>query len=268
MNTLRLKNIVIVVLALLNVCLLSMLVTRKAQERAVRERTAAELVQLYAASGVTLPPSLVPVSAAPFAAADPARSLGSEAAFAEAVLGLCTPEEVGGGIYRYVGGAGQCLLRSSGAVEASLDRPVDDPQAFCESLFSSCGYAALSSDLSDGSGTVVAVRVLPGGATVFNAELVLTFSQYRLVAVEGSFVPPVEPNEHKEGIDGVTALVYYLDYSNASGEVCTAISDVRAGYLLQNTASVSQRLVPAWGITTDVSQYYVNSQTGEVTREA
>ncbi len=267
MNTLRLKNIVIVILALLNVCLLTMLLTRRGQERAARERTTEELVQLYAASGVTLPPSLVPERAVPFASADPVRSLESEAAFAEAVLGPCTAEEVGGGIYRYVAQTGQCLLRSSGTVEAALDRAVDDPEAFCSSLFSSCGYAALSTDLSDGGGTVVAVRTLPGGAVVFNAELVLTFAQYRLVSVTGSFVPPVEPNERGEGIDGVTALVYYLDHSNASGEVCTAISDVRAGYLLQSTASVSQRLAPAWSITTDVSRYYVNSQTGEITRE-
>ena len=225
-------------------------------------------MQLYAASGVELPSSLVPDGAAPFASADPVRSLESEAAFAAAVLGPCTPEDVGGGIYRYVGEAGQCLLRSSGTVEASLDRAADDPEAFCKSLFASCGYTALSTDLSDGGGTVAAVRTLSNGAAVFNAELVLTFSQYRLVAVTGSFVPPVEPSERGEGLDGVTALVNFLDHSNASGEVCTLVTDVRAGYLLQSTASVSQRLVPAWHITTDVSGYYVNSQTGEITREA
>ena len=58
----------------------------------------------------------------------------------------------------------------------------------------------------------------------------------------------------------------FLDHSNLSGEVCTAITDVRGGYLLQSTASAYQRLIPVWRITTDVSEYYVNATNGEVTR--
>ncbi len=267
MKTSRLKKTVIVLLALVNICLLVLLVTRKAQERSARARTQSELSRLFAASGVELPATLIPHEEVRLSAVNPARDTDSEAAFADAVLGPCTPEDVGGGIYRYVGGAGQCLLRASGAVEASLERPVDDPEAFYESFFSSCGYASLFSDIMNGSGSAVGVRML-ASTMVFNAELTLRFSDYRLVAVEGSFVPPVESGERGDDLDGVTALVRFLDYANANGEVCTAVSDVRGGYLLQSTASASQRLIPVWRITTDVSRYYVNMSTGEVTREA
>ena len=266
MKTSRLKNVIISILALVNAFLLVLLVSRRAQERAARDRAVTQLVQLYAASGVELPPALIPTGGARFSSVDPARSLSAEAAFAEALLGPCAPEDVGGGIYRYAGEYGQCLLRSSGAVEAALERAVDDPEAFFESLFSSFGYAALSSDLNGGSGEVVAVRML-SDAMVFNAELTLTFSENRLVAASGSFVPPAEADERGEGVDGVTALVRFLDYSNGGGEVCTAVTDVRAGYLLQSSASAFQRLIPAWRVTTDVNQYYVNTLTGEVTRE-
>lgn len=267
MKTSRLKNVIIAILALVNAFLLVLLVSRRAQERAARDRVETQLVGLYAASGVQLPAALIPKEAVHLSSVDPVRSLSSEAAFAEAVLGSCTSEDVGGGIYRYGGAAGQCLLRSGGAVEATLDRAVGDPEAYFESLFSAHGYAALSSDVNDGTGTVVAVRMLPAGM-VFNAELELVFSQNRLLSVTGSFVPPVEPAERGAGVDGVTALVRFLDYSNLSGEVCTAVTDVRSGYLLQSTASASQRLIPAWCITTDVNKYYVNILTGEVTREA
>ena len=266
MKTARLKNIIIAILALVNAFLLVLLVSRRAQERAARDRAVTQLVQLYAASGVELPSSLVPSGETRLSPVDPARSLGDEAAFAEALLGPCAAEDVGGGIYRYAGEYGQCLLRSSGAVEAALDRPVDDPEEFFEALFSAFGYGALSSTLNNDSGEVVAARMLPS-ATVFNAELTLTFSESRLLSVTGSFVPPVEPGERGEGLDGVTALVRFLDYSNGSGEVCTAVTDVRAGYLLQSTASAFQRLVPSWCVTTDVNRYYVNMLTGEVTRE-
>ena len=267
MKTSRLKNVIIAILALVNAFLLVLLISRRAQERAARDRIETQLIALYAASGVELPAALIPQEGSHLSSVDPARSLSSEAAFAEAILGACASEDVGGGIYRYEGEAGQCLLRSGGAVEAVLDRAVGDPETYFETLFSAHGYAALSSDVDLGSGTVVAVRMLPTGM-VFNAELVLEFSQERLLSVTGSFVPPVEPVERGEGVDGVTALVRFLDYSNASGEVCTAVTDVRSGYLLQSTASASQRLIPAWCITTDVNQYYVNILTGEVTREA
>ncbi len=267
MKTSRLKNTVIVILLLVNAFLLVLLLSRERQEHAARERAATQLVELFAASGVELPASLVPLQKTHLASVDPARDMAAEGSFAAALLGECAPEDVGGGIYRYVGATGQCLLRASGAVEAEPMRDVGDPDAFLKQLFHTFGYTAVSSELSGGSGTVVAARTL-SGVTVFNAELTLDFSENRLISVVGSFVPPVETGGYGEESDGVTALVRFLDYSNNNGEVCTAVSDVRSGYLLQSTASASRRLIPAWCVTTDVAKYYVNCSSGEVLRES
>ncbi len=269
MKTSRIKSIVIAILALVNVCLLFLLISRRTQEYAARSRTVAQLVQLYAANGVALPAQLVPSEGTGLAAVEPARDLTAEKSFAGDLLGGSESEEVGGGIYRYVWESGQCLIRASGAVEAALERAVDAPAAFAEERLAAHGFSILSSNLSaSGSGTVTAVRTL-SGVTVFNAELTLTFRQNQLTAVNGYFLPPIEPGEgHGDGISGVTALVRFLDYSVRNGEVCGAVTDVREGYLLQSTASVSQRLIPTWCVTTDVGKYYVNSITGEVTREA
>ena len=267
MKTSRLKNIVIAILAMVNVFLLAILIGRLAQERAARTRIETELVKLYADSGVELSARLIPRDEPHLAAVDPVRDQSAEAAFAEALLGVCETEDVGGGIFRYRGERGTCLFRASGSLEATLERPIGNRETFCENLFSAYGYAALSSDVqSDGTGTVIAVRMLPSGM-VFNARLLLRFYRGSLISVTGSFVPNVEPPEGGEGVDGVTALVRFLDYSRGSGEVCTAVTDVRAGYLLQSTASAAQRLIPAWCVVTDVNQYYVNMTSGEVTRE-
>lgn len=267
MNTARLKNIVIAILALTNACLLILLVNRRVQENSARSRAVTELVRLYSAGGVKLSPSVVPKNSELPAAADPARSIETESAFAASLLGPCRTEDVGGGIYRYVGEAGQCLLRSSGSVEAELERAVDDPEKFCDSFFAQYGYAALKSELNAGGGEISGVRTLSDGSTIFNAELTFTFSGNTLTEVSGLFVPPIEVGEHGKGVDGVTALARFLNYSENSGEVCTSVEGVSRGYLLQNTASVSQHLIPAWRITTDVNTYYVNINTGEVTRE-
>ncbi|MBO4915294.1 MAG: hypothetical protein J5449_08825 [Oscillospiraceae bacterium] len=267
MNTARLKNIVIVILAVTNAFLLVLLATRRTQEHSARTRAVNELVRLYASGGVELSPSIVPRKSTLPAAADPVRDLDREAALAASILGECRMEDVGGGIFRYVGETGQCLLRSSGSVEAELERAVDDPEKFCERLFAEYGYSALSSDVYNGTGSVAAVRMLQNGSAIFNAVLTLTFSEYRLTAASGSFVPPIETEESGEGIDGITALAGFLNYSEDSGEVCTSVQGIHSGYLLQSTASVSQHLIPTWCITTDASTYYVNIATGEITRE-
>ncbi|MCR5826718.1 MAG: hypothetical protein K6G54_09135 [Oscillospiraceae bacterium] len=268
MKTSRLKNVVIAILALVNVFLLVLLAGRYAQERSVRLRTEEELIRLYTDAGVTLPAALIPRELPHLAAAEPARDPSAESAFAETLLGACAEEDVGGGIYRYRGERGTCLFRSSGSLEAALERSVGNRESFCGNLFTANGYELLSSDVQpDGTGTVVAARMLPNGM-VFNARLLLRFYRGSLISVTGSFVPAVEPGEGGTGMDGVTALVRFLDYSRGSGEVCTAVTEVRSGYLLQSTASAAQRLIPAWCITTDVNQYYVNMLTGEVTREA
>ena len=266
MNSSRLKNIIISILALTNACLLVLLFSRRAQEHASFDRATTELVRLYEASGIQLDAARIPSGALRLSAVEPARDLAAEAAFAEAILGPCATEDVGGGIYRYANETGQCLMRSSGAVEATLERPIADVEEYYESLFSAHGYGALYSTVNNGTGEVGAARMLPG-ATVFNADLTLVFFAGRLISVTGSFVPPVEPAALSDGIDGVTALVRFLDYSNLSGEVCTEVSDIRGGYLLQSTASASQRLIPVWRIATDVNEYYVNSSTGDVSRD-
>ncbi|MBQ9459636.1 MAG: hypothetical protein IJU66_06850 [Oscillospiraceae bacterium] len=268
MKTSRLKNIIIVILALTDACLLVLLVSRRMQERSAQNRAVTELVSLYAANGITLPASLVPVGGELPVSVEPSRSVEREADFAASLLGVCDTEDVGGGIYRYVGKDGQCLLRSSGSVEAELARDVPDPESFVRRLCPDFGYTVVSSALdAAGSGTVTAVRVLPG-ATVFNAELSFVFSERRLLSVSGSFVPPVEHETYASGIDSVGALVRFLDYSIESGNVCTAVTGVHSGYLLQSTASVSQHLIPIWCVSTDASRYYVNAISGEVTREA
>lgn len=266
MKTSRLKEIVIVLLSLLNVFLLTLLVSRRLEERAARDRRVTQLVTLFDSAGVRLNAELVPEEEIRFSPVEPARDLDSEALFAGTLLGTCDQEDVGGGIYRYVGESGQCLLRSGGAVEASLSRDVGEPEAYCESLFARFGYVPLSAEVREGDGTVTGVK-MPAGIRIFNAQLTLSFSDGALTEVSGSFVPAFEPGRRGGGLDGVTALVKFLDYMRGSGEVCTAVNAVGGGYLLQSTASVPQRLYPVWCVETDVFRYYVNIVTGEVSRE-
>lgn len=270
MNTARLKNIVIIILLLANAFLLVLLFSRRAEESATRERTVTQLVQLYASNGIALDGALVEDFSAAVPSLQPTRDLAAEQSFAAALLGSVSSVDSGGGIYRYYCtdglSRGSCLFRASGSMEASLSRAVDDPAQFCADLCAPFGYLTLET-IADGSHTSVTATRSVDGFAVYNCTLTFTFSDTTLTSVTGSFLPPLTTDESDTlALDAVTALVSFLDYRNASGAVCTDILALSGGYLLQSSASESVRLVPVVRVETDVSDYYVNSLTGEVTR--
>lgn len=265
MKTSRLKNIVIVILLLVNAFLLVLLLSRRAEQRAAYDRSVEQLVTLFDASGITLEPAVLPQDDALLSSALD-RDLERETAFAAALLGTVSVSDSGGGVCLYSGEYGLCSIRAGGAVEGSVSRPVEDPDLFCRDLFKSFGYERTVTQLTDGSGSVTGVRTT-GSSPVFNAALTLSFSGGRLISVSGVFLSSLSKGRSGDGVDAVTALVRFLDYRTASGLVCTEILSVESGYLLQSSAPAPLRLLPVWRIVTDVNNYYVNYKTGEITRE-
>ena len=251
MNTARLKNIVILILLLANAFLLVLLFSRRAEENAAHERSVAQLTALLSADGIAFDSALLDGLPDTVLSVQPARDLAAEQALAEGIIGSVTSIDSGGGIYRYYSSdglnSGSCLIRSGGALEAAVSRAVDDPAEFCADLCVPLGYRTFDV-LSDGS-------------------LIFTFSGSTLTTVTGTFLPPIDTSESGEtALDAVTALVRFLDYRNASGAVCTGITWLSAGYLVQSTTSAPLQLVPVLRVDTDVYSYYVNIISGEVSR--
>ena len=266
MNTARLKNIVILILLLANAFLLVLLFSRRAEENAAHERSVAQLTALLSADGIAFDSALLDGLPDTVLNVQPARDLAAEQALAEGIIGSVTSIDSGGGIYRYYSSdglnSGSCLIRSGGALEAAVSRAVDDPAEFCVPL----GYRTFDV-LSDGARTVVTASRFVGELEVCNASLIFTFSGSTLTTVTGTFLPPIDMSESGEtALDAVTALVRFLDYRNASGAVCTGITWLSAGYLVQSTTSAPLQLVPVLRVDTDVYSYYVNIVSGEVSR--
>lgn len=266
MKASRLKTIVIVILLLVNAFLLFLLLSRRAEQVQSYERSVDQLCALYERSGVSLERALLPKDSGVHLLSFE-RDSAREAAFAKALLGG-EPSllDSGGGVSRYSGESGSCAIRSGGSVESTLSRPVDDPADFCRELFRSFGYEQISSSLAGGSGSVTGVRC-NDERLIYNAALLLSFSDGVLTSASGVFLSELKESRRTDGIDAVSALVHFLDYCGASGVVCTEVSALESGYLLQSTSTSSLRLAPVWRITTDVNNYYVNCKTGEITRE-
>mgnify|MGYP003218621063 CR=1 FL=1 len=247
MKTSRLKNIVIVILLLVNAFLLFLLLSRRAEERDSNERRVEQLCTLFEKNGVAFDRALLPDEETHLSL-----SLERDAAREEA--------------FASAGEYGSCSIRSGGTADALLSRPVDDPESFCKQFFKTFGYTFLTSQLTDGSGSVTGMRS-EKGQLIFNASLTLTFSDSSLTGVSGTFLPALDEGRRTDGLDAVDALVHFLDYCSVSGVVCTEVRALDEGYLLQTSSASPLRLQGVWRISTDVSSYYVNCKTGEITRE-
>ena len=258
MKTSRLKNIVIVILLLVNAFLLFLLLSRRAEERDSNERRVEQLCTLFEKNGVAFDRALLPDEEAHLSLSLE-RDAAREEAFASALLGTAESSDSGGGY-------GSCSIRSGGTADALLSRPVDDPESFSKQLFKTFGYTFLTSQLTDGSGSVTGMRS-EKGQLIFNASLTLTFSDSSLTGVSGTFLPALDEGRRTDGLDAVDALVHFLDYCSVSGVVCTEVRALDEGYLLQTSSASPLRLQGVWRISTDVSSYYVNCKTGEITRE-
>lgn len=270
MNTARLKNIVIIILLLANAFLLVLLLSRRAEEYAAQERSLAQLTALYGSNGIALDGALLNDLPDSVLNVQPSRDLAAEQALAEGIIGAVASIDSGGGIYRYYSsdglGSAVCLIRSGGALEATLSRAVDDPAKFCSELCVPFGYKTFEL-LGDGTRTVVTAKRSVDELEVYNSSLTFTFSGSTLTTVSGSFLPLIDTSESgKIALDAMTALVRFLDYRSTSGAVCTQITGLSAGYLMQSTTSAPLRLVPVLRVDTDVYSYYVNVISGEVTR--
>ena len=266
MKTSRIKTIVIVILLLVNVFLLVLLLGRRNEQRIAYERSVEQLSLLLVNNGITFDTSLLPDKVS-FPAAELTHDAAAEAAFAHALLGdNAAARSTGGGNSVYESERGSLRFRANGAVDGSMNCPARDPADFLSGILPPLGYRVDVSGVNfAGSGTAVAVREMDS-TRIFNAPLTFTFESGALTSVSGSFLPSVTLTKSTDGMDAISALVRFLDYRNTNGLVCTQIVHLENGYLLQS-AAVSPKLVPAWHIMTDVSEYYVNSVTGEITRE-
>lgn len=271
MKTSRLKNIIILTLILLNAFLSALLFSERLETRRTYERSVEQLQALFAASAITLEPSVLDSDGTqPLCSLT--RDTSAEAAFAADLLGAVSQSE-SGGVSRYENAAGICQFRPNGTMEASFtDSFISDPLTWCKQLLSAYGYAipadhydrALET-VESGSGTIVGVRSAED-TFVYNAALTFVFSGNRLTAVHGTFLSTITAGDEASGIDKISALVNFLDYYNAGGLVCTRVDRLQNGYLLQGSATSQLKLVSVWRVTTDVSSYYVDFATGEVTR--
>ena len=271
----KLKNLIILILLVVNGFLLVLVWSRR-QESARYERSALEqTVQVLQRSGIEVDLS----AAAPADGLAPMsveRELDREEALARALLGkgAVQAENRGGGLYLYQGSNGELSVRAGGELSAKMaDNPNQlvsgDLERHASGLLKRMGVDVERIGVTkEDEWTRVQFRQVWNGAPVFSCEVEVVYYYELLYSVQGTLLTAQAGTaEAGQALTLPTALMRFSEEIAATGDVCTAIRSMEPGYRgTVQSLSGGVRLSPVWLVTTDTARYYLDCVTGALTR--
>ena len=267
----RIKNLILLILALAVCFLLLAVVPGKLS--AQREESALHrgLTELLASYGVSIDPALLTPGETLYAI-----ELGKAdaSAAAEALLGEAAEADSSSTRYEilYSADSGSVSFSRSGALHAELSAAVGGRsyEQDMQRRLRGMGYTVWQ--------TQPAVRQVDGvyalgveqallGMPVFGGTLTFTYQDGALRAADGVFYPEsgsIARVSEEACISCADALTQILASRDALGWVGSQIIGMQQGYLHSETATSALRFTPVWRVETDTAVFYVNGITREV----
>lgn len=269
----KLKNIVIVILVLLNLFLLVLSGGRRMQDARSRDQARAAAAEVIRQGGVKLDEGIVPTETAllPMAAE---RDLKAEILQARALLGGEVDAQARGGeVYRYGNEAGWLQVHSTGQYSAMLtagaalteqEPPEEHAAALLRLLEMEC--RVVSVDVVDGQGEVILNQTM-NGVDVLDCRVSVRYRDGRAVEIAGSrrVLGQAAPAGGAP-ITVATALMRLYNGLNDMGDVYNEIKSIAPSYALSSEGAGSMRLTPVWQVETDTGTYRLDTLTGALTR--
>lgn len=267
MSAPKVKNLVILILALVNLFLLALVLPSRYAARQAEQEANRQLSRLFSTSGIRLDPESIPrgeLLCDQVVTTD--ASAGSAAVLA--LLGEdATAERTADGL-RFSSGLGTATL-VDGVLSAAVSIPSDQPEQFTLQCLRNMGigFSALA-PVSGGEGTQKFRADLAAGKhPVHDAALTFSYENGALVRVDGLLLakdPPLVPDGSQSCLSPRDALVKFLGSRLSTGWLGSSIQKLEQVWLLSRSGS-SLSLRPAWRIHTDAGLCLVNGITGEVT---
>ncbi len=271
----KVKNIIILLLLLVNGFLLALVWARKSEADSYDRTALTQAIDALSGRGIQVDRSAL-TAAEGLSPVEVERDVAGEQALAAALLGeAAAGDNRGGGLYLYETDAGEVSLRPGGELSARLnDDPrwqTDDPAAHAALLLKEIGVEGTQRgavQLEDGGTAVTFVQTWEG-TPLFSCAVTFTYREGRLRTVEGALLASI-PSAKESGtvLTLPTALMRFLDGVQERGDVCSALRSMEAGYRSGQTASGVTRLTPCWHIVTNTAEYYLDASAGTLERIA
>jgi hypothetical protein len=201
----RLKNIIILILLMLNLFLLFSMVVHRFRTDSAQGRIALELSELFAADGIVLEASAIPSNTAP-TALTPIRNTEEDRLLAVFFLG----EEIsaldeGGGIYTCRSSRGEALFRSNGSFDIRLLSSEGIPEELIHEFCQSFGYQDITWAVQDDGISFASAVQYVGGCPVIDATAVFRIESGRLTSISGTHLPQNSSASEEASLSAATA---------------------------------------------------------------
>lgn len=253
----QLKRIIIIILLILNGFLSLYLIRRRVAERAAAYRAEQNLLELFAADGVSISPDIIPRGEPPSVVR---LSLDGETQDRAAAFFLGADAEPAqqGGVRVYASGGGSARFHADGSFAATGLSLQGDPEEICREFCRNWSYAPPDA-IDDGEAVMTAKY---GNVSVFNCGVCLLFDGDTLSEAFGTLLPRTGTPGDAPKLDAMGALAIFQAKRRESRAVSAEIRRVSLCYSLQSSDDDGLTLVPAWRVETDTADYYVNCVTG------
>lgn len=267
----KVKNFIIIMLALVNLFLLVIVVSNGVQTASINRQRDEALRQVLLSNGISLDPD-VSLDTEPLPEIVLSRDLSRELSSVKSLIGSSDVQDLGGSIIYYSGSSGRARFRGSGGFELVLDPAVvpqgDDPVSSAVSAMKklglSCPYDTARLTENGDSSTVV-LGLEYKGAAVFNVSISCYFSGGSLNIVEGQgLFGTVGSRGKTDGLpQAATIMARFLRHLETSGQICTRISSLEVGYFSETSVVDQCSMRPVWCVTTDTGAFYFDGLTGD-----
>ena len=270
----KIKNIVIVILVLLNLFLLVLSGGRRLAEVRSRDQARTEAIGIIRANGIGLDDDVVPRRIG-HQTLQATRDMDREGELAAGLLGEDTVREHRGGeIYRYSGARGSVQFHSTGEVTAvfepgayPLGRSKAGDHAASVAALLGCKVLVTEENVSaNGTGTVAMVQTVDG-IRLADCVLTATYRKGELVEMRGLRMPDrAETLRDDKSIGISTAMMCLYNGLKQMGDIYSRIESISPVYASELKTAGVFRLIPMWAVHTDTGDYMLNTLTGQLSR--
>ncbi len=273
MEVSKLKNIVIVILVLLNLCLLALSGGRRMQDARSYEQARDAAMEVIRTGGINLDERIVPMemNLTPLVAE---RDLKAELIQARDLLGgEVEMQAKGGEVYRYTNESGWLQVHGTGQYTAQLSPGVAplgqaQPESHAVALLETLGMQSCvsSNHVVDGRGTVVLNQTL-NGTKILDCQVSIQYQDGCAVQISGNRrLLGQAVRAQGTPITVATALMRLYNGLNDLGDVYSSIQSITPAYFVSAGSGGTMRLIPVWQVETDTGHYRLDTLTGELSR--
>lgn len=269
----KVKNIIILMLLVVNVLLLGQSAEQQRQHRKYQEEALEGAVEVLRRQGYTVETSAMHEAQEMFSLSVE-RDKGGEELLAQALLGTVSRTEEGVRVV-YRGEGGSSWFRSDGSFSVTLQSQQyklngEDAPTHAKKLLTEAGLPCEVVNLEElGEGRIkVTVRQTWEGAPIFSCTTKLTYLDGTLTEVEGIRLvgTPVREADGRKIMDLPTALIRFMAEMRGGGHVFTRIERMTAGY--QSVSSGRRMgLRPVWEVDTDVDIRLLDGLSGALSTQ-